>query len=66
MEIRALREADDRSQLRSGDADLDRFFHKYAGQNQFKHYVGVTSDARPQPTAMFLAMRVIQGASEAG
>ena len=26
----------------SGDADLDRFFHKFAGQNQFRHYVGVT------------------------
>jgi hypothetical protein len=42
MEIRALREGDDRSQLRSGDPDLDRFFHKFAGQNQFKHYLGVT------------------------
>jgi GNAT superfamily N-acetyltransferase len=42
MEIRALRESDDRSQLRSGDPDLDRFFHRFAGQNQFKHYLGVT------------------------
>jgi GNAT superfamily N-acetyltransferase len=42
MEIRALREGDDRSQLRSGDPDLDRFFHKFAGQNQFKHYLGIT------------------------
>jgi GNAT superfamily N-acetyltransferase len=42
MEIRALREGDDRSRFRSGDPDLDRFLHKFAGQNQFKHYVGVT------------------------
>jgi len=42
MEIRALHEGDDRSQFRSGDADLDRFFQRFAGQNQFKHYVGVT------------------------
>jgi GNAT superfamily N-acetyltransferase len=42
MEIRALREGDDRSQFRSGDSDLDRFLHKFAGQNQFKHYLGVT------------------------
>ncbi len=42
MEIRALHEGDDRSQFRSGDADLDRFFQKFAGQNQFKHYLGVT------------------------
>jgi GNAT superfamily N-acetyltransferase len=42
MEIRALRAGDDRSAFRSGDNDLDRFFHRYAGQNQFKHHVGVT------------------------
>ena len=42
MEIRALHEGDDRLQFRSGDVDLDRFFQKFAGQNQFKHYLGVT------------------------
>jgi len=42
MEIRALSEGDDRSQFQSGDPELDRFFHKFAGQNQFKHYVGTT------------------------
>ena len=42
MEIRALLEADDRIQFTSGDPDLDRFLHKFAGQNQFKHHVGVT------------------------
>jgi len=42
MEIRALHEGDDRSKFRSGDPDLDRFFHKFAGQNQFRHYLGVT------------------------
>jgi GNAT superfamily N-acetyltransferase len=42
MEIRALGDGDDRSRFRSGDPDLDRFFHKFAGQNQFRHYVGVT------------------------
>jgi GNAT superfamily N-acetyltransferase len=42
MEIRALSEGDDRSRFVSGDPDLDRFFHKFAGQNQFKHHVGVT------------------------
>ena len=42
MEIRALRVGDDRAHFRSGDPDLDRFFHQFAGQNQFKHYVGVT------------------------
>lgn len=42
MEIRALREADERSQFCSGDPDLDRFFHRFAAQNQFRHFVGVT------------------------
>lgn len=42
MEIRALREEDDRSSFRSGDPDLDRFLERFAGQNQFRHYVGVT------------------------
>lgn len=42
MEIRALRESDDRSAFRSGDADLDRFLQKFAWQNQFRHHLGVT------------------------
>ncbi|MBX3184856.1 MAG: GNAT family N-acetyltransferase [Polyangiaceae bacterium] len=42
MEIRALRPDDDRSAFQSGDEALDRFFHRYAGQNQFRHYLGVT------------------------
>lgn len=42
MEIRALRPSDDRSVFESGDELLDRFFRKYAGQNQFRHYLGVT------------------------
>lgn len=42
VEIRALRESDDRASFRSGDAELDRFLHKYAGQNQFRHHIGTT------------------------
>lgn len=42
MEIRPLHEGDDRSQFQSGDSDLDRFFQKFAGQNQFRHYLGVS------------------------
>lgn len=42
MEIRALRPGDDRSGFHSGDEALDRFFHRYAGQNQFRHHLGVT------------------------
>ena len=42
IEIRLLRETDDRATFRSGDPDLDRFFAKYAGQNQFRHHTGTT------------------------
>jgi predicted N-acetyltransferase YhbS len=42
IEIRALRENDDRTSFRSDDADLDRFFRQFAGQNQFRHHLGVT------------------------
>jgi GNAT superfamily N-acetyltransferase len=42
VEIRALRPDDDRAAFHSGDAALDLFFHRYAGQNQFRHHVGVT------------------------
>src|SRR5262245_17225437 len=41
-ELRALRDDDDRAGFRSADADLDRFFHRFAGQNQFRHHLGVT------------------------
>lgn len=42
MEIRALRQADERASFRSGDPELDRFFARFAAQNQFRHHVGVT------------------------
>ena len=42
MEIRPLRPGDDRSRFHSGDEALDRFFHRYAGQNQFRHHLGVS------------------------
>ncbi len=42
MRIRRLGKADDRSGFHSGQPDLDRWFHRFAGQNQFRHYLGVT------------------------
>ncbi len=42
MEIRRLARADDRSSFRSGNDDLDRYFRRYAGQNQFRHHLGTT------------------------
>jgi GNAT superfamily N-acetyltransferase len=42
ISIRRLKPEDDRSLLRSGNIELDRFFQRYAGQNQFRHHIGTT------------------------
>jgi predicted N-acetyltransferase YhbS len=42
VEVRQLRESDDRTKFRSGDDDLDRFFARYAGQNHFRLHIGTT------------------------
>ena len=40
--MRRLDPGDDRSGFRCGNIDLDRFFRRYAGQNQFHHHIGTT------------------------
>lgn len=42
IEVRLLQPADDRSHFESGNIDLDRFFRRFAGQNQFRHHIGAT------------------------
>jgi len=42
VEVRRLQAGDGRTSFRSGDAALDLYFHRFAGQNQFRHHVGVT------------------------
>ena len=42
IHVRRLEPKDDRSEFRSGNIDLDRFFQRYAGQNQFRHHIGTT------------------------
>lgn len=42
LKVRRLEPGDDRSGFRSGNVDLDRFFLRYAGQNQFRHHIGTT------------------------
>lgn len=42
VEIRPLAREDDRSAFSCGQADIDRFFEHYAGQNQFKLHLAVT------------------------
>lgn len=42
LSIRQLTPSDDRSAFTSGNESLDRYFRLYAGQNQFRHHLGVT------------------------
>lgn len=42
IRVRQLHTGDDRSTFHSGNNDLDRYFHRFAGQNQFRHRIGVT------------------------
>ena len=42
VEIRPLARDDDRTHFSCGQADLDRFFEHYAGQNQFNLHLAVT------------------------
>jgi len=40
--VRPLSRADDRSGFSCGNIEPDRFFRRYAGQNQFRHHIGTT------------------------
>lgn len=42
IQVRRLQVHDERSSFRCGNIDLDRFFQRYAGQNQFRHHIGTT------------------------
>jgi len=42
ISIRRLEAQDNRSGFHCGNIELDRFFQRYAGQNQFPHHVGIT------------------------
>lgn len=48
MEIRVLLPGDERRHFRSGNIELDRFFQRFAGQNQFRVQLGVTHVAVEQ------------------
>jgi len=42
FEFRTLTAKDNRKNFCCGSMELDFFFQQYAGQNQFRHYLGVT------------------------
>ena len=61
--IRSLKKSDNRKEFESGQADLDHFFKRYAGQNQFRHHIGVTYIATNEESVfgyMTVAMGVLE------
>jgi len=42
IKIRRLKEEDSRDDFSCGELHIDNFFKKFAGQNQFRHYIGTT------------------------
>lgn len=42
IQFRILDASDKRTDFCSGDIELDRFFLRYAGQNQFRHHIGTS------------------------
>ena len=61
--IRILQPSDDRGGFQSGDVDLDRFFIKYAGQNQFRHHIGTSYVALDDATGRVLGYATVSAAS---
>lgn len=55
IRVRQLRELDDRTSFRSGHTDLDLFFARYAGQNQFRLHIGTTYVAVDETTIVGFA-----------
>lgn len=50
-----MRESDERSRFSCGDDHLDRFFRSFAGQNQFRHHLGITYVAAEGETTLGFA-----------
>lgn len=56
IEIRKLQKRDNCQEFFSGDIEIDRFFIKFAGQNQFKHKIGcigIFVDAKENAVAYY-------------
>ena len=59
IEIRKFEKRDNRKNFRSGEIEIDRFFLKFAGQNQFKHKIGNTYIAIDRETETILGYATI-------
>lgn len=63
VHVRRLTERDDRAAFSSGNEDLDRFFRRYAGQNQFQHHLGTTYIAVDESTGTVLGFATVASSS---
>lgn len=63
IEIRKLEKRDSRADFSSGDIEIDRFFIKFAGQNQFKHKIGNTYLAIDTSSQNILAYATVTSSS---
>ncbi len=63
IDIRKLEKRDERSEFSSGDIEIDRFFLKFAGQNQFKHKIGVTYVAVEHSSQKILGYATVSSGS---
>lgn len=50
INIRLLKKSDNRANFSCGEIELDYYFQKFVGQNQFKHFVGSTYIATDDKT----------------
>jgi len=63
IEIRKLQKRDNRKEFCSGDIEIDRFFIKFAGQNQFKHKIGNSYVAIARSSEKILGYATISASS---
>jgi len=63
IEIRKLEKRDNREDFNSGDIEIDRFFIKFAGQNQFKHKIGTTYVAVERDSQKILGYATVSASS---
>lgn len=61
--IRRLEPGDDRRHFTCGNPDLDRFFQRFAGQDQFRHHLGVTYIAVAEDTGGILGFVTVAPSS---
>lgn len=63
IEIRKLKKSDKKDSFCSDNIEIDRFFIRFAGQNQFRHSIGTTYVANDVETQNILGYITISTGS---